>query len=272
MWVLRPWAPQLQEVDERGVTLQSSGFHLVRLPFKEEVRRPLVPWASRSVSAALLALVGNQPDTHKTEPATTDFIDGHPPTLCGDERQLLRLCDEAADVLKSERLTGGALTAFFCMTLAIAQRPTASPMALSPSASECLLALPFACWRLLVYLVSPSRLLLSLPVSACPPVRSEVSLLVSLSVPFCLPASPRVSSRLSVSACQSWRSSTSTCNSSPTPRGPAKWQQWRPLPSGWPSPQLRQTLSSRTQKDSKCSTSSSSNGPRGAAHGGPSIP
>ncbi|KAL8270045.1 hypothetical protein Esti_006037 [Eimeria stiedai] len=94
--------PQLQEVDERGVTLQSSGFHLHRLPFKEDLRAPHVPWSWANYSKQFVNLArGPQAETHggPHRPETLhEQEEEHGLSVC--ERQMLHLTKQAADILK----------------------------------------------------------------------------------------------------------------------------------------------------------------------------
>lgn len=91
---------QLQEVDERGSTLQSSGFHLVRLPFQEERRAPPVPWSWRSVSKMFLSLICNRDGGTNEAPMQASACTREDMGLRED--QVLHLSIQAADILKSK--------------------------------------------------------------------------------------------------------------------------------------------------------------------------
>ncbi|KAL8427690.1 hypothetical protein ACSSS7_007593 [Eimeria intestinalis] len=94
--------PQLQEVDERGVTLQSSGFHLHRLPFKEDLRAPHVPWSWADYSKRFVTLAKNpQKEAHGARTrADTSQEQEEEHALSVGERQMLQLIKQAADILK----------------------------------------------------------------------------------------------------------------------------------------------------------------------------
>ncbi|KAL8439047.1 hypothetical protein Efla_007702 [Eimeria flavescens] len=99
--------PQLQEVDERGVTLQSSGLHLLRLPFKEDVRVPHIPWASAAFSPAFLSLAGaaRRRQAEGIELGTSAVEQQAADALSTTERQMLQLSRQAAAILKKVEIT-----------------------------------------------------------------------------------------------------------------------------------------------------------------------
>ncbi|KAL8443129.1 hypothetical protein Emag_006079 [Eimeria magna] len=100
--------PQLQEVDERGVTLQSSGFHLHRLPFKEDLRAPHVPWTWANYSKQFVNLARRGPPT-ETEGgphcSETSQEQEEEQALSIRERQMLQLSKQAADILEKLKIT-----------------------------------------------------------------------------------------------------------------------------------------------------------------------
>lgn len=85
---------QLQEVDERGRTLQSVGMHVVRLPFKEDIRTLNVPWTKLSLSRAFRA---------HCLPEDSRDIEGETESLADEkEAALLKSVEQAVEILASE--------------------------------------------------------------------------------------------------------------------------------------------------------------------------
>ncbi|KAL8445158.1 hypothetical protein Emed_005853 [Eimeria media] len=107
---------QLQEVDERGVTLQSSGFHLHRLPFKEDLRAPHAPWTWAHYSKQFVNLARGPPTQTEGGPHThregggahrSETSEGQEEehTLSVRERQMLQLAKQAAGILEKLQIT-----------------------------------------------------------------------------------------------------------------------------------------------------------------------
>ena len=89
---------QLQEVDSYGRTTQCSGFHLITIPFKEDMRAPSLTSSVCCLSPSLLSLLKDQTKTERQTQKEYQTPPHH--ALTTQETNILQLTKQLSDILK----------------------------------------------------------------------------------------------------------------------------------------------------------------------------